>query len=250
MQLYFGGVEGIVYDTFFSVLNLSFKYNLIPHQKIILILFICTAILISLILKNMDGNRKLYFVILILAISCLLTVILHHALGIKFPKGRAALYWIIIVGFFIYCFLVAISEKNYAVSLTSHLFFLGYSVLLLIGLSGDINLRYSNHWKGDADIRSMLNILKSETESAQKPCNLRVSSYFEPAINYYRISNNLEWLEPVSRNIKNDVRYDYIYAVNTHDFKMENKKIIKDFPLSKSVLIKILRQDGCCPEAL
>ena len=250
LQLYFGGVKGFIYDTYYTVFNLSFKYEFVSHQKTIFILFTCAAIFLGVMLRSKDGMPNLYFVILILTISCLLTVLLHYAIGIKFPKGRAALYWINILGLFIYYFLVAISEKNFAASLIFHLFFLGYSVLLLIGLSGEINLRYSNHWKGDADIRSMLNILKSETGSAQKPCNLMVSSYFEPAINYYRISKNLEWLEPVSRNIKNDVRYDYIYAVNTHNFKMENKKIIKDFPLSKSVLLKILRQDGCCPEAL
>ena len=120
---------------------------------------------------------------------------------------------------------------------------------MVFGLLREINLIYSYHWKGDADIRSMLGTLRAETEIARSRCNLRVSPYFEPTINFYRITKNIDWLEPVTRTVKNDVKYDYFYTVKNKKFSTENKRKVQDFTISNSELLKILRSDGCCPEA-
>jgi hypothetical protein len=123
-------------------------------------------------------------------------------------------------------------------------------MLVPLGLLKEANLTYTSHWKGDADIPSMLRILETETSGALHKCNLRSSPYFEPTINYYRITRNLQWLETVDRKVRNDVKYDFLYVVNDKEYTTGKPKVIlQNFSRSNSTLFKIVRSDGCCPDA-
>ncbi|MCI5221389.1 MAG: hypothetical protein D3924_01580 [Candidatus Electrothrix sp. AR4] len=250
-QLYFGGTDNVINDTLFSLFRLTFHVEYIQNQKWVILAVILMVVIVSLFIKNMDG---LFFIGLVFIISLLFPVILHYSINMKYPLGRAGLYWIVIIGVLFHKFLEYISEKQQALK------FLSFSLLACMTLAATIstgkamNLQYARSWRGDADTRAMLEFLEIETRNRSRNCNLMTNWYYSAAVNYYRISKGYNWLNTASRkdwliaaNRKaiNATSHDYIYLSKNKQIPMNNKEYIKNFATSNSALIKNMKFDGC-----
>ena len=102
------------------------------------------------------------------------------------------------------------------------------------------NLDYFTEWKYDANTDKMLNDLENEKSNAFDSSNklkLGINWLFEPTINFYRETKNLDWLDSVTRD-GIAAKYDYYYILHDDSISMENRTILKDYPISNSLLVK------------
>jgi hypothetical protein len=123
-----------------------------------------------------------------------------------------------------------------------------FSGMIVLGLltgcmayhfSRSANTSYSLNWDYDVSTKEMLIDLEKEKEnSAKQKMHLGVTWLFEPSINFYRETKKLDWLQKVTReNVS--AEYDFYY-VSDEDQKNipEGKITIKEYPASKSRLMK------------
>ncbi|MBE9481501.1 MAG: hypothetical protein IMY69_07395, partial [Bacteroidetes bacterium] len=105
-----------------------------------------------------------------------------------------------------------------------------------------MSVSFTLDWKYDAQTNEMIVDLEKEVNRSQKEnqtVKLGINWLFEPTINFYRKTQNLNWLNEVNRDgIEGDFDYYYILEKDYEKIKNFNLEIIKQYPLSKSILLK------------
>jgi hypothetical protein len=108
-------------------------------------------------------------------------------------------------------------------------------------------LRHTNfshylEWQYDADSKKMIRDLEKEANPGDgEKINLGIVWLFEPSVNFYRRSMDLDWLNEVNRD-GYMADFDYYYVTN-HDSVLSkdifrDKTILKEYPISNTVLLK------------
>lgn len=243
-QLYIGGQNNIIEDTLSSVIKVSIQGRYIDHQELVIIVLFLIVIIFSIFFQK---RRSFTYLLIVIFISLLMPILLHLLFDFKYPKGRTALYWILFAGVLMAVILKGFHADRSVASFLTKGFFAILSLSVVLSFIKTANISHSRLWPGDADIPEMLDMLRTEVPKGKK-CNLLIYWYYEPTINYYRISRNYEWLRPVSRKSLDHIKYDYYYVSKNQNFKMKKKKVIKTFEKTNSKLLKVMRKDGCCPE--
>ena len=234
-ELYFGGTNNIIEDTLFSIFEHTFLVELINYQNWIILLLILAVLSFGLIIKKQGSLR---FLTIVLSAGFLLPIILHFTLGMNYPLGRAALYWIVIFGVYFHKFLDYLFEtkrKILSYLFTSNIAFI--SLFVAFSFSSTINLTYTQQWKYDADTRSMLEVLNKDVKSGEK-YRLGINWLFEPTINYYIQAKNYDFLEPVTREGVDNKEYDYYYIFDNENINKTCIKEINTFSVSNTKPIK------------
>ena len=173
-------------------------------------------------------------------IMILAMVIQHALLKTDYPIGRFALFLVPLFVLNIFFLLLStFRSKAYVFGAT---LFIGMAVIGLVNFGRQFSFNSHQEWKYDMNTPLMLEMLYSEWSSENQPTqkvNLGIDWFFEPSINYYRIRNDLQWLNPVTRNDFSD-EYDYLYFENKtkqnlngltlkaiHQFKETNTQLAK-----------------------
>ena len=122
-----------------------------------------------------------------------------------------------------------------------HLIFALYPVFLSAIFVFNFNPHYYFDWLYDAQTKEMITDLNSDfirSPVKKSKINLGITWLFEPTINYYRATKNLDWLNPVNRDGYQG-EFDYYYLYNDTDFiKNNNLTIVKEYHISESELAK------------
>jgi hypothetical protein len=102
-----------------------------------------------------------------------------------------------------------------------------------------INWAHTYEWQYDADTTKMVEILENDISknNTETPIKLGINWVFEPSINFYRITNNHNWLQPATRDGFNG-DYDYYYIFKDNLPEIKNIEIIEEFKTSKTLLLK------------
>lgn len=212
---------------------------------VIILLFIFTSLIILVTSKNTRKN-PVYFILLVLLAGTPLLSILHNSItGAEFLVYRKTLFFYPILT--INLLLISLRQNKSFKCIIAYPFLSVVSTILLIHTVFNINTRYAAEWKYDASTKEMLNDLKeiNKKDNGKKPVVLGITWYFEPTINYYIKSRNLQWIKPVNR-YSTPKLYDYFYLKNSyyypHEISADTLQIIKNYPISDTFLAKINHQ--------
>jgi uncharacterized membrane protein len=245
----FGGNEGIWADTVSSLINF-FIYKQTYHSQVFPFMewfvFISLIVFILILLsKFFRGNIKQqdkngFFIFSALILILLFNSIQHSLFGSPYFMERFALFLTPLY------LLALIHALNVFIEKSKAFIISGFVILALItgGMSyhfyRSANVTYALNWDYDASTKQMLLDLEKEKEgSGKQKIRLGITWLFEPAINFYRESKKLDWLEKVTREDVSEGQFDYYY-VSVKDPKdlLLEKTTIKEYPVSESRLMK------------
>jgi len=243
--LYYGGKEGFLKDTVHSIVS-STLYNLPkPNwliETITLSVLIVPLITIVLVIyeyqkkKNRQETIFLASIISILLLSSLSTTVQFFLFKTPLLLNRTALFLYVL---YVLCFVFLLHGlSKYNVGWKWLTFVIGF--FSIIHLLSSLNLKYVNEWKFDAETNSMLddvNKLRSNN-SKSDIISIGAPTLLEQSINYYRVTENLNWLNGVSDNNKINLLNDYLF-LDPETFSKINSdslEIIKKYPLTNNVL--------------
>lgn len=234
-RLYFGGTKGFIEDTLFSIFDVTFSLAFFESQNWFIFL---TALILVLSVFFIKRSRKLNFLIIVLLVLLLLPVALNLVLNIKYPMGRAALYWVIFLGVYFHVIIEDLfksPKKVLSICLTTIIACL--SLWVVFSFCSTMNFKNTLVWKYDADTRLMLEVLNEEIE-IDKKYSIGINWIFEPSVNYYRETKYYDWLTPVTRDGVSSKEYDYYYIFKKDSVDIACKKEIASFETSKTKLVK------------
>ena len=246
----FGGEESFWENTIGSLLSSSnyfqdygahfYSYS---YSIISIILVIALIVSITEFIKNKFYITKTpaLIILLILFISAFSTIIQNYLFKNEFLTHRTALFYIplfCLTTIFALHFLMKIK----IVKFIPYLFIIILITALSYHLWHTMSVSFTLDWKYDAQTNEMIVDLEKEVNQSQKEnqtVKLGINWLFEPTVNFYKKTQNLNWLNEVNRDgIEGDFDYYYILEKDYEKIKDFNLEIIKQYPLSKSILLK------------
>jgi len=163
----------------------------------------------------------------VLVFAILAPVSEHYLFGSLYPADRTALYY---VPMFVLAVAYAFDEKiqNKFLQFASA----ACVILLIVHFSNTANLRYTLIWKYDANNREAMQEVTKHFAGSGKNVRIGNSWLLEPGINYYRISHQLDWLEPATRDgVESSPDYDVLFTFPPElATKFERYFLVRDFP--------------------
>jgi hypothetical protein len=229
-----------VSNGFISSLFITVLFQLL----VILCVFIPFFVICINVFEKSDVFYKKNLALIVTTFSILIIsvmiVVNHHMLKADYPIGRFSIFlfplFIFQVAFF-FNFLLTVFKKKIVLTVISGIAFTESVVFI-----SSLNLSSYGEWSYDSETKNMLQTLAyyrrlSNTEAL--PIKLATDWHFEPTINYYKVTHNLNWLLPVNRNVIT-INDEYIYAFETtvDSLKLSDYKIIKRFGDIGTVLVK------------
>jgi uncharacterized membrane protein len=246
-QLYFGGQIGFWHDTVTTSIH-SFLYGreyentvftILQAAIIVTIAGFVVSVLYKILTKRskeIDSTGLLLLALLLVIVST--TLIEHVLVHTKFLEERFALF---IVPLFV---LVVVYFFSHLTSLSKILRMPAMVVIAVLSLGmsyhayRSMNSTYTYNWKYDAGTKAMLADLQKEINTDNKT-RLGITWYYEPAINFYRKTKKLDWLQEVDRSGAAGNFDCYYVAKEDPDYsKLGDKKVIKEYGIPISVLLK------------
>lgn len=243
-EFYHGDNIGFWQNTVWSLVNATIydgKYfNLDLHKIVmgIIIISLVVGIVIiakKIILKN-SANQKERFLVFVLSalFICYLSIELQHQLlGTVYPFDRAAIYFVPL--FLLYVLLLT---KNMSKLFQAAFHFV--VVILVVHFVISTNTTHFFFNKPDAHTKEMMRFVADATKDKGFPprmIRLGIHWWFEPAINYYILRNNLTWIQFVDR--KGPAGIFHFYYLREDDKSIIDQyhlKTLKKYDISNTYL--------------
>ncbi|MGO9021072.1 MAG: ArnT family glycosyltransferase [Syntrophobacteraceae bacterium] len=235
-QLYFGGNHGFWADTVHSLLKSSMYFrdygqHVMDIASISIMAAICIITIGTVFLLMFERNTQasasslLICITLLCAASCLIQ---FHLFGALYPMERTALYFLPLFVLSVVFFADHFTQRFQSTGRIILVPVLALaSILACWNFLGTANLAKTYSWCCDANTKDMVDQLSREYSSRagmDKPrkIELGVDWMFEPAVNYYRLSRRLTWLDKVTRDdiYKRPAGYDYYYVLDSNKAKL------------------------------
>ena len=117
------------------------------------------------------------------------------------------------------------------------------AILVTLHLINCLNLTYVLEWKQAADVKQMvadIALAKGAAPEVERPTVLGVNLEFEAPINFYRLVDDLTWLNPADRRMKLHPLSDfYLYSdPDWHAVTADSFVVLKTYPLNNSRLLR------------
>jgi len=245
-ELYGQGQKGFFSDTVISFINgtnYGQSYGQ-PYVKgiSIVVMILCALIFIAvsveLIQKKLrikHSTQSIFFLFLIL--PALSSIMQHLILNDQLLTYRLTLIFVPLLGLSIISFCDYL--KSYTWGKMASFFLLAVSAIMLIHTIKSANFLYYNDWKYDANTKNMILKLEKEVpkESKSNTIKLGIKWLFEPTINFYKETKNLDWLEKVNREGV-DGDYDYYYILKDQLPELNHVEIIKEYNISNTLFLE------------
>jgi hypothetical protein len=250
-MLDFGGKEGFLEDTFGSLIKGVFyetplSMNVYVALKItMLVLLILTGMIIArqLYLRNrmfIANHSGLLITYVILLGIIVLSYAQHFLIHNDFYTGRFALFIYPLYMLHLIFLMGYLYESSY--KLAPSLLLYSLAILLLINFSANMNLRFYQDWKYDSGTKTVVNMIRTlRTREANPPKNtaLGINWLFEPTVNFYRYTHNLQWLKKAHRKgISTKDDYFYLFQSDTNAYLAKVNPVLLSLPDINSVLVK------------
>ncbi len=145
----------------------------------------------------------------------------HYILGTQYLLGRTTLVYAPLVICLVLFFFQRFNRFR-----NGEQFQLGLNVLIVALLAFNFqhfNLKRTIDWEYDSSHKNLMEDLSNTEAVNQEKFTLGINWLFEPALNVYRESKELNWLAPLSRNGYKDIQYDAYYLLDYKDQEMINK---------------------------
>lgn len=238
-MLDFGGKNGLLEDTFGSLIRDVLYETMIPLERfyIILALVVIMLVVIGIVIaKNiytrnslfLNKHRPLLMVYLTFLCIILVSVAQHLLIHNDFYTGRFALflYPLLMLSFIYFMnYLAELHYKKTVMGISTAL-----ALLLLLNFSVNMNLHFFKEWKYDCETKAALEVLTKEHLKTTKPLHkvkLGINWLFEPTTNFYRYTHNLNWLAKTHRDgLKKTDDYYYLFQSDTNAYLAKNKPVL------------------------
>jgi uncharacterized membrane protein len=248
-EFYDGGNAGFWTDTvgsliFSSLYGQFYQQAAMVYIKYFIILgvflMIITFLSRSYFVRWKIFSEKITVALLILFLTCIVSVIQHVLLKSLFLINRMALFFIPL--FFIPLILVFSEYVRIAKLklLSLSILYIACGALIFHTLSS-LNISYTLMWKYDSDTKKMLSDLNIQVKkNEQAHIKLGAIWLFEPTLNFYRTTKKYDWLDEVTWDSYKNPGYDYYFLADSCSgfFKARNLTIIEHYPVSNSYLLK------------
>lgn len=245
--LFFGGEQGFWKDTVGTIIprlwyGLDFTYWLQRLTKGFFLLILLTSTLFVGIkhAKNKKTNANLFLgsLLLLFFLIILSTIVQHYVLGTLYLIERGVLFLFVLLMLIFVFFINELVVERKKFQSVIHV----VAIIVFIHFMFSLNLKYVYEWKDDCETKEMLKDLEKLKQQPTEKFNLciGVPLALESSINYYRIVNELSWLNQVMWSKKINYLNDYFF-LRPNDLATANKdslEILKTYPVTKNVLAK------------
>jgi hypothetical protein len=244
--LYFGGQDGFVKDTVYSLIGSSFygsRYGV--GQERIAFLVMLGGLALALFWlgrriqkKELAEHLETLSILAVITIMALVVVAQRAFFGIPQILGRAAVFFIPLAVLFFLFLLGDLRRRRGAWGAAALIL-----LIIVTGMSSyhwtrTANLTQTIEWSYDADTRAMiqdLTSIRAGTFSGQPRIRLGVDWLFWPSSVYYRNRRHLSWLSvyllPTPWNC------DLYYLRTDHPISA-SMRAVKRYPLTGNVLVR------------
>jgi hypothetical protein len=140
-------------------------------------------------------------------------LIAHHAIGLLYPLDRTGLYFLPLAGLAIPATSAALQRLPRAVAISRACAAFGGLIALQYALQ--LNWTHFYIWQYDADTKAIVKFLVAQDHKA----SVRVGTSWplDPALNYYRETRGLTWLQPLTREGPDGVYDTYVLCEPEQD---------------------------------
>lgn len=246
----FGGKTGFYPDTITHlILNTFHGISLPPFTQLVLQIIFTCLVLISLfiILRMIIQRNKAFFEqnlgfivsCFVLLLICIILILLHVIRGADYPIARFSIFlfpiFMVYIGFLVH-YLMSLKYKNAILMSISVI-----ALASMISFWHKANLYESVEWAFDSRTKNMIQTLGSYREKnnpGTQNIKLGINWLFEPTINFYRVTERIDWLLPVDRNgfSEND-DYFYIFKDEFDQLDPSEYEVIKEYENINTILI-------------
>ncbi|MBA2613409.1 MAG: hypothetical protein H0U95_15700 [Bacteroidetes bacterium] len=247
----FGGKNGFYEDTVNSLIHYTLQFPHIPQFILVCLQILFTGsvlipfvFIIRMIMRKNEAffiNFKGFIISnFLLALISLAIVLQRLIFKADYPVSRFSLFlfplFILHFGFL----LSYLSSVNFKRSITVAAF--GLALVSLTAFTLKLNLRSCSEWEFDMETKNMLQKLTEyhqKTNSDPQKIKLEINWLFEPTINFYRQTKDLDWLLPADRNgISTGADYYYIFKNDLDKLTPDSYDIITEYNKINTLLIR------------
>jgi len=152
---------------------------------------------------------------------------------------RTALYLLVVFAFL----LVALADEMSRTRKAWQYWLPAMALLVALHFVNCLNLRYVLDWQLDADLKKMISdiaLARNDARTGKFNTDAGVTLTLEAPLNYYRILDNLSWLNVVDRTMTFHPLNDfYLYsAADWRSVEPDSFVVVKTYPLSDSRLLR------------
>lgn len=246
-QFWWGGQDGFIQNTAFSLINNSFYGHFyFCGQERWVLFFILGSLLASSIFAFVRYRQRdlspawLRFSLLgILLIASLSTIVQKALLATPYLQGRTAIFFIPLVALLPIFLFDDLSRLKRGVSVASISLLVLLAFLSCYHFGQRANTAMTVEWRYDADKKALLKDLKAAKDkdfADRARISLGIDALFSPSLTYYLKRGDSAWLEVHS--VPPFGRYDFYYLRVTAG--TPPNVFIKKYPFSENVLLKTL----------
>ena len=249
-DLNFGGKIGLYSDTLsyltsYAVHGTHFSSIEFSSIKIIFscIVLITTILIIKMIIKRdmifWEKYKNLVVLNLLIWVITIEISLQHIIFNADYPIGRFSLF-ILPIYIFQFGFLLSFIGDYYknAVLTVS----ISLAIISCLSFVSKADFYSCSEWEYDMETRNMMQLLSeyhSKYDANSTNVRIGINSFYEPTINFYRITKNISWLLPADRNgLLISDSYYYCKKEELDQLKLSNYKIIANFARIKMLLVK------------
>lgn len=251
-KLDFGGSSGFYSDTMTHLVVTSLD-GILPSQPVLLLIQILLTAMVGyplfIVIRNLANRKALEFrsmqeltvTSLLLLFLAVIFIAQHQILGTSYPVARFSvfLYPLVILQLgFLSDYLMRCGYRIYVIPIVA-----GLAFLSALNFGNRIDMQAFGEWGYDQNTKKMLEVLDGQRAPKGQTISLGVEWLFEPTVNFYRETQQLEWLPHVDREgLHTDDDYFYISKPIPDSLQPETWEIVRNFESSNSVLLKNIRK--------
>lgn len=205
-QFYTGGSIGFVHDTLGSLVDVSVaEWGRGPAARSAawVVLLLCTLLgVAALLLRSCAGGKRIAgLVVPALFLAAIGSIVQHATLGTPYLADRTAVFFLPLLAA---CGAAGVDVFASAAASTSRAAGRAIGLALAAAVAWNAarsaNVDHAQLWRYDADAARVVADLTSLHETGETRIHLGGNWVFEPALNFYRETRRLAWLDPVLRN--------------------------------------------------
>ncbi len=229
-QLYLGSDHDMLHSTVFSwMMTFAASINQMEDALIYFAWLVGGMSFIGLLLWK---RSKLAAYSAVLILGYLLGMeLLHQFKSIPYPVERSILFLSPLTSLLLWGIVEGFWSLHKAMRVPAILLILALVPAQFYSFSEEANLRYTQNFRGDANIKQLLKAVDQNRK--EDTVSIGIPWYLEPSMNYYRRKDDLTWLRPLNRNGISDTFSFYVIEQSTEaTFNGLPLTFIDSFPTS------------------
>jgi hypothetical protein len=165
--------------------------------------------------------------------SVVLVISAFVILDVNYPQDRSAVFLIPLLGIPVIFVMNEVSNLRIRVARVANIVVaVTLALILSVNFLLSVNFESTTIWPYDADTRRMLEDLEhgKMEEHGSPTIRLGIDWWFAPTINFYRVTQDLIWLEPVTRKgLEGEYDYYYFHPGSFELMEARGVQIIREY---------------------